>query len=337
MSTILCLTLICSFALFGQAISAIPETQIRLRPFYLSSQQQETRLKLIAPAAIAVGRSGNIYLFDGGNSRIVKLDTRGRLITEFGQAGSGPGTVRSGGLNDSIAVDEDENVYVSDPATPKILIFNSNGTFQRSFRLPFPVTSIAVNRKREIFLTPNVARPTELIFVFSETGRFLRRFGERLIKSPGSLARNINLAVAAFDANDNLFVAFRSWPLIRKYSPDGKLITENQFTIPAELINESQRKNYSLEFFAKYPDSAFMPPIITHSISINSRGTGYLLLNAHSIVAFGPSGKTIKQFRFRAPRDRENVFIRLATSRNAKASAYLLDTRSGEIYEASKL
>jgi hypothetical protein len=337
MTTILSLTLICRLALAVQTIAAIPEAQIRLSPVYLSSQQQEARLKLAAPAAIAVGRSGNMYVFDDGHSRIVKLDPRGKFIAEFGQPNSGPGAVRPGGLNDSIAVDEDENVYVSDPATPKILIFSSNGTFQRSFRLPFPATSIAVNRKREIFLTPDTARPTELIYVFSETGKFLRRFGERLIKSPGSLARNMNIAVAACDANDNLFVAFRSWPSIRKYSPDGKLVDENQFTIPSELISESQRKNYSLEFFDKYPDSAFMPPLITHSISINARGTGYLLLNAHSIVIFGPSGRVRRQFRFRAPRDRNNVFIRLAASAKAKTPAYLLDTRSGEIYEASQL
>ena len=337
MNIILGITLVCRLALVLQAISAIPEAQLRLRPIYLSSQQQEAKLKLAAPAAIAVGRSGNIYLFDGGNSRIVKLDARGKFIAVFGQPGSGPGAVHSGGLNDAIAVDEDENVYVSDPATPKIIIFSSNGTFQRSFRLPFPVTSIAVNRKREIFLTPNVARPTELIFVFSQTGNFLRRFGEKLIKSPGSLAQNLNLAVAAFDVKDNLFVAFRSWPLIRKYSSDDKLIAENQFTIPAELINESQRKNYSLEFFARYPDSAYMPPLITHSISISPRGAGYLLLNAHSIVAFSPSGKVTKQFHFRAPRDRENVFIRIATSVNKNAPAYLLDTRSGEIYAAPEL
>jgi hypothetical protein len=154
---------------------------------------------------------------------------------------------------------------------------------------------------------------------------------------PGSLAQNLNLAVAAFDASDNLFVAFRSWPLIRKYSPEGKLIAENQFTIPVELVNESQRKNYSLEFFARYPDSAYMPPLITHSISINSRGTGYLLLNAHSIVTFSSSGKVTRQFHFRAPRDRENVFIRIATSVNKKAPAYMLDTRSGEIYEAPEI
>lgn len=337
MNTILSITLIWRLALAVQAISAIPNAEIRLSPVYLSSQQQDARLKLAAPAAIAVGGSGNIYVFDDGNSRIVKLDRRGRFLSQFGQPDSGPGAVRPAGLNDSIAVDEDENVYVSDPVTPKILIYSSNGTFQNSFRVPFPITSIAVNRKREIFLTPDTARPTELIYVFSDTGKFLRRFGERLIKSPGSLARNMNIAVAACDANDNLFVAFRAWPLIRQYSPDGKLISENQFTIPSELIGESQRKTYSLEFFAKYPDSAFMPPIITHSISINARGTVYLLLNAHSIVIFAPAGKVTRQFHFRAPRDRENVFIRLVASLKAQAPTYFLDTRSGEIYEARKL
>jgi hypothetical protein len=319
-----------------QIIAAIPEARASFTPVYLSSQQQNARLKLAAPAAIAVGRSGNIYVFDDGNSRIVKLDAHGKFIAEFGGTGSGEGAVRPGGLNDSIALDEDENVYVSDPVTPRILIFSSEGRFRRSFRLPFPSTSIAVNRKREIFLTPDTTRPTELIYVFSDSGKFLRRFGERLINSPGRLARNLNIAIAACDASDNLFVAFRSWPLIRKYSPDDKLISETQFTIPSELIDETQRKNYSLEFFAKYPDSAFMPPMITHSISINARGTGYLLLNAHSMVVFASSGKIIRQFHFPAPRDRENVFIRLVASPGPRGPIYLLDTRSAEIYEASK-
>ena len=80
-----------------------------------------------------------------------------------------------------------------------------------------------------------------------------------------------------------------------------------------------------------------MPPFITHSISVNRRGNGYLLLNAHSIVIFNSSGKVTRQFRFRAPGDRNNLFIRLVASPKAKAPIYLLDTRSGEIYEVSQL
>jgi hypothetical protein len=143
--------------------------------------------------------------------------------------------------------------------------------------------------------------------------------------------------VAACDANDNLFVVFRSWPLVRRYSPEGKLIGETPFTLPAELIREGQRQYYSLEFIAKNPDSSFVLPLITHSISISRNGTGCLLLNAHIVVVFAQSGKVTKQFRFRAPRDRDNVFVRLVTTVKGKASTYFLDTRSGEIYEAATL
>jgi hypothetical protein len=322
--------------LAGQVISSIPESAIRLNPFYLSSQQNDVRAKLSAPAAIAVARSGNIYIFDDGNSRIVKLDARGRFISEFGQPGSGAGAVDRADLNDSIAVDQNENVYVSDPISPKVEVFSSNGTFLRSFRVPFPMTGIAVNRKHEVLLAIDTARPTQLIYVFSETGKFLRRFGERLVRRPGSLARAVNLAVIACDAQDNLFVAFRSWPLIRKYSPDGTLITENQFTVPSELISDAQRNNYSLDFFATHADSSFVPPLITHSISVNGTGPGYLLLNAHSVVVFALNGQVLRQFHFRAPRDRNNVFLRLVGSFNSR-TVYFLDTRSAEIYNAQKL
>src|SRR5687768_10078114 len=125
MSTILSITLLCRLSLAMQVISAIPEVQIRLKPFYLSSQQ-EAGSRLSAPAAMAVAGSGNIYVFDDGNSRILKLDPRGTLVGEFGRPGSGPATIERAGLNDSIAVDENENVYVSDPVTPRVLIFSSN-------------------------------------------------------------------------------------------------------------------------------------------------------------------------------------------------------------------
>lgn len=336
MNSILSTILVFPLTLGGQVISSIPQAPIPLTPFYLSSQQSDVRTKLSSPAAMVVARSGNMYVFDDGNSRIVKLNARGTFITEFGQPGSGSGAVHRADLNDSMAVDPDENVYVTDLVNPKVQIFNSNGTFIRSFRLPFPVTSIAVNGKREIFVTPDTYRATQLIFVFSETGKFLRQFGDRPVRVSGSLARAVNQAVIACDAHNNLFVAFRSWPSIRKYSPDGTLLSETQFRIPSELIPDAQRNNYSLDFFATHADSSFVPPLITHSISVNGTGTGYLLLNAHSIVVFASNCQVMRQFHFQAPRERNNVFLRLVGSLNS-ATVYLLDTRSGEIYRALKL
>ena len=40
---------------------------------------------------IAVDKRGNIFISDGGNNRIVVLDSSGRFVRAFGRKGSGPG------------------------------------------------------------------------------------------------------------------------------------------------------------------------------------------------------------------------------------------------------
>jgi hypothetical protein len=322
--------------IFGQANSSKPASSLQLSPFYLSSRQSDLRKKLSAPAAIAVAQSGNIYVFDDGNSRIVKLDRQGRFINEFGQPGSGAGQVQSGGLGDSIAVDREENVYVVDPVNPKVQIFNSKGQFVRNFRVPFPVSGIAVSSKGEVFLAADTGRPIALIFVFTSAGKYVRSFGERLIGKPGGLARSVNQAIIACDPNDNILVAFRSWPLLRKYSGDGKLVAEAQFKIPSGLLTESQSRNYSLEFFAAHPDSAFALPLLSHSISTSHAGIGYLLLNGHNVVVIGTGGQVLKQLDLRAPTKSDNLFIRIGAGSNSN-ECYLLDIKSSGIYRASKL
>lgn len=323
-------------AILAQAFSSIPEARIRLRPFYPSSEHQNVPARLSAPAAFAVARSGSLYVFDDGNSRIVKLNPSGKFMAEFGGPVSGSGAIQRGGLGASIAVDQNENVYVGDPVTPKVQVFTSNGRFIRSFRVPFPVTNIAVNTKQEIYVAVSAHSPTKLILVFSETGKFLRQFGERLVTNKGRLARSVNQVVIACDSQDNLYLAFRSWPVIRKYSPSGILISEQQFHVPSELVSEAERKNFSLDFIGRNSESSFVVPLLTHSIAVSGNGRGYLLLNAHSVVVFAANGRVIRQFRFRAPLDRGNLFIRLAGHFDSRR-LYLLDIRSGEIYEAGKL
>lgn len=323
-------------AVVAQIFSSIPEAKIPLTLFSSSSSQQDVTTQLSAPVTLTVARSGNIYVFDDGNSRIVKLNSSGKFIAEFGGPGSGPGSIQRGGLGASIAVDKDENVYVGDPIKPRVQMFDSKGAFIESFRVPFPVTSIAVNSKQEIYVAVSANPPTQLLLVFSVSGKFLRQFGERLVTTPGRLARSVNLAVIACDAHDNIFVAFRSWPTIRKYSAAGVLIAENQFEVPSELVREDQRKNFSMDFISRNADSSFVPPLLTHSISISGHERGYLLLNGHGIVVFEKNGRVIRQIHFPAPQGRNNLFVRLAASPHLRR-LYFLDNRRGEIYFTGNL
>lgn len=85
---------------------------------------------------MAVPGSANIYVFDDGNSRIVKLDPLGKLIAEFGQPGSGAGAIVSAGLNDSVAVDHDEKYlcyrFRDSQGTNLQLRWNIQAKFSRS-------------------------------------------------------------------------------------------------------------------------------------------------------------------------------------------------------------
>jgi hypothetical protein len=319
----------------AQSTAVIPEGSARLTPFYLSAQQGEVGHKLASPAAMAVTRSGNILVFDDGNSRIVKLDGSGNFLMEFGQPGSGGAQVQPGGLSDALAVDQYENVFVVNPVSPQVQIFNAEGQFVRSFRVPFAVDSIAVNRAGEIFLSVNSARPVALIYVFSNTGTFLRTIGERIIKTPGSLPRALNQTVIAFDSHDNLFVAFRSWPLIRKYSSNGKLLAESSYKIPSSLMDESRLQNYSLDFFASHPNASYALPLLAHSVAVTQAGKCYILLNGHTVVEADRNAQVTKQSRFNAGAERR-LFIRLAGGSTAN-SLYLLDIRSASIHKMSRI
>jgi hypothetical protein len=317
----------------GQTLASIPETPINLQPFYMSWQQRKVEQKLTSPSTGAVALTGNIYIFDGGNARIVKLDRSGKFLFEFGGRGSGPGQVQAGGITNALALDRYENVYVANPINPKIQIFNPEGQYVKSFRIPSVVDSIAVNSKGEIYISIVTPIPNPLIFVFSNDGKLLRAFGDRLVSVPGSLPRDISRTKLAFDSQDNLFVAFNSWPLIRKYSSKDQLIAEAHYQIPAELMDESQLRYYSIDFFTKNPNFSYSPPLLTFSISPNRDGGCYVLLNGAGIIKVDGRGAVVKERQFQIPKGNANsLFISLIGSYKS-GELYMLDYRQSNIYK----
>jgi hypothetical protein len=309
---------------------SFPEAQTALTPFYVTRGQTDLAHKLSSPSALAVAPSGNVYVFDAGNSRIVKLDRAGRFLLEFGGPDGGPGQVRSGGINNAIAIDGDENIYVADPVSPRVQIFNAGGQFVRSFRAPSAIDSIAVNSRGEVLLSLTESRPAPLIYVFSGTGKYLRSLGERLVNLPGALAMAVNRARIAIDAKDNIFVAFHSWPVIRKYSDAGALLAESTFKLPVAL-DEAQKQIYSLDFISQHPNYPAPMPLLTLSISADSEGGCYVLFNGNGIIKVSDSGAVVKQNKLRPPQ--KSTFLIGVSNAPRLRGAYLLDYRAANVYK----
>jgi DNA-binding beta-propeller fold protein YncE len=80
-----------------------------------------------APADVAFGRDGAIYVADGyGNSRVVKFDRAGNFLKAWGSYGTGPGEFD---LPHTIVVDRNDRVLVGDRENRRIQVFDADGKF----------------------------------------------------------------------------------------------------------------------------------------------------------------------------------------------------------------
>lgn len=75
---------------------------------------------------VAVDQSGNKFVFDGNNRRVIKFDSQGNYVTKFGNEGIGNGEF---GYSYGVTTDLSGNVYVSDTANNRIQKFDNDGNF----------------------------------------------------------------------------------------------------------------------------------------------------------------------------------------------------------------
>jgi tripartite motif-containing protein 71 len=78
------------------------------------------------PGALAVAPSGNVYVADTGNDRVVELSPAGAAIGEWGTKGTADGHFRAPA---GIAVDAAGDVYVLDSENDRVEVFEADGRF----------------------------------------------------------------------------------------------------------------------------------------------------------------------------------------------------------------
>ncbi len=90
------------------------------------------------PTDVTWDLAGNIFIADGyNNSRVVKVDPRGRWVKTWGTRGTGPGQFN---ILHAIASDAKGNIYVGDRSNRRIQVFDANGTFLKQFTIDVPFT-----------------------------------------------------------------------------------------------------------------------------------------------------------------------------------------------------
>jgi sugar lactone lactonase YvrE len=82
-----------------------------------------------APRAIAVTPEGELLVADTGGHRVVRLDSRGKVLGAFGRAGRGPGEFER--LED-VAVGPHGRIYTLDSGFARVQVFSRDGALLRT-------------------------------------------------------------------------------------------------------------------------------------------------------------------------------------------------------------
>ena len=158
-------------------------------------------------------------------------------VLPFGKKGSGEGMLN---YPEGVAVTAKDEILVADNQNHRVQVFDSNGTFLRSFghtgeyagEFKCPV-GVAINNDRNIFVADN---GNNRVQIFSWEGRHLGSFGGK-----GSLDSHLSFPWGlSLDSTGNVIVADAGNKLIKIFTPDGRFVMkiggQGSFSLPVHCV-----------------------------------------------------------------------------------------------------
>lgn len=173
-----------------------------------------------APYGIDVAPTGQIYVFDSGNNRVVVFGPDGEQVAEWGGPGHGEGQFDSLGFG-ALAVDDAGGVFVVDNGNHRVQKFDQNGQFllamgdegdgEGRFRRAIGIAIVG----DEVFVTDD---EVPFVQVFDRDGNYLRQFGGRG-DAPGSLEHATGIDG---DADGDVYVSDYERRVVQRFDPTGE-------------------------------------------------------------------------------------------------------------------
>ena len=175
------------------------------------------------PCGVSVDDEGNILVADRGNHRIQKFTNNGQFLASVSTKGTG--SLQFNKLVDIAFNTHDKRVYVADAWNHRIQVLNSDLTFSSiiggkhgsksgEFSYPWGVTCDSTGN---VYVAGSC---TDRIQVFTESGKFLRKFGRRG-KGEGQVYYPVGVAV---DSRGMVFVSESKNHRISVFTTEGRFV-----------------------------------------------------------------------------------------------------------------
>jgi hypothetical protein len=180
-----------------------------------------TSALLYKPNSVAIDDSGEIYVLDAGNQRVVVFDFDGNIVRQFGRRGEGPGEFMLGlDAGDSIQLAE-KSVIVLEQDMNSVQVLERSGEPITEFSYSKVATSMySCGRHIYLCVTPiRAGDPT--VAVYTSAGELEREFGYGLLDRTSTRIHGLNRSLIAVRRDGVVKQAFNSWPMIRTFTPEG--------------------------------------------------------------------------------------------------------------------
>lgn len=182
---------------------------------------KEIKANLSQPVDVVVSVSGDIYVLDEKDSRVLGFGLDGSLKFDFGKKGSKIGQFKK---PHSIAISPKREIVVADTGNNRIQVFNEKGEFKFLFgssgskagQLKSP-SGVVVDQFGFIYVAD---KGNKRIQIFTSRGIFIR-----------FIETNSKPVDIGIDPSRNLYILTPEDKKIIKYSPQGKKIKEISLTV----------------------------------------------------------------------------------------------------------
>ena len=215
------------------------------------------------PADVVVGKDGVIYVVNRcapevseihrAAVRVVMINTEEEYVGDFGSYGRGDGQFI---WPLSIALDSQQNVYVSDEWLQRISVFDKKGQFldkwgvkgyaDGEFDRP---SGLAFDKEDNLYLTDSANHRVQ---IFSKDGKFLGKFGG---EGSGEGQFNLPWGITINHEGDVYVVDWRN-DRVQKFSPDGSFLAAfgssgnlvGQFNRPSDVAVDQDGDIYVVDW-----------------------------------------------------------------------------------------
>jgi len=211
-----------------------PKVQLELVRTLGDVAAEDETVAFYMPAGVALDSRGNLYILDTGNHRVQKFGPDGRYLASFGRQGQGPGDFA---YPDSIDIDSEDMVWVSDPNNQRIQVLTTEGGVRKTVGFVkervgkircirsglvmaggggLLFSGLEMEEKKQPL--PKLFRKLDL------DGKVTGEYGKPLDFKHPLLNQMGNQVTFAADESGCVYLAYLYQNRIDKYSPEGKLL-----------------------------------------------------------------------------------------------------------------